>query len=79
MLRIAQVWAGAMDVMPVTGVVAQLPGRYLATGYAGHGFGIAPGAGHLQADLISGRNRWWIGSRFAACVWRAEQLADRAR
>lgn len=57
-LRVAQSWAGAMDVtpdaIPVIGPVAQLPGLYLSTGYSGHGFGIAPGAGHLLADLITG-------------------------
>ena len=57
-LRIEQSWAGAMDVtpdaIPVIGAVAQLPGLYLSTGYSGHGFGIAPGAGHLLADLITG-------------------------
>lgn len=57
-LRIAQSWAGAMDVtpdaIPVIGAVPQLPGLYLSTGYSGHGFGIAPGAGQLMAELITG-------------------------
>ncbi|MNN82195.1 Sarcosine oxidase subunit beta [compost metagenome] len=57
-LRIAQSWAGAMDVtpdaIPVIGAAAQLPGLFLSTGYSGHGFGIAPGAGQLMADLITG-------------------------
>lgn len=57
-LRIEQSWAGAMDVtpdaIPVIGAVPQLPGLFLSTGYSGHGFGIAPGAGHLMADLITG-------------------------
>lgn len=57
-LRIAQSWAGAMDVtpdaIPVIGAVPQLPGLFLSTGYSGHGFGIAPGAGQLMADLIMG-------------------------
>lgn len=57
-MRIAQTWAGVMDVtpdaIPVIGEVPQLPGLFLSTGYSGHGFGIAPGAGHLMADLIQG-------------------------
>jgi glycine/D-amino acid oxidase-like deaminating enzyme len=53
-LRIAQVWAGAMDAIPEIEAVAQLPGMFLSTGYSGHDFGIAPGAGHLLADLIMG-------------------------
>lgn len=57
-LRVEQSWAGVMDVtpdaIPVIGPVASLPGLFLSTGYSGHGFGIAPGAGHLLADLIDG-------------------------
>jgi glycine/D-amino acid oxidase-like deaminating enzyme len=57
-MKIEQSWAGAMDVtpdaIPVIGPVTRLPGLYLSTGYSGHGFGIAPGAGHLLADLIDG-------------------------
>jgi glycine/D-amino acid oxidase-like deaminating enzyme len=58
-MRIEQSWAGVMDVtpdaIPVIGPVAQLPGLYLSTGYSGHGFGIAPGAGKLLADLVGGQ------------------------
>nr|WP_218572212.1 FAD-binding oxidoreductase [Pseudomonas sp. ALS1131] len=57
-MRVAQSWAGVMDVtpdaVPVISPVAKLPGLFLSTGYSGHGFGIAPGAGHLLADLIDG-------------------------
>jgi glycine/D-amino acid oxidase-like deaminating enzyme len=57
-LQIQQSWAGVMDItpdaVPVIGPLANLPGLYLASGFSGHGFGIAPGAGHLLADLISG-------------------------
>lgn len=57
-MQVVQRWAGVMDVtpdaLPVIGAVDALPGLYLSTGYSGHGFGIAPGAGHLMADLISG-------------------------
>ena len=57
-IRVEQSWAGVMDVtpdaIPVIGPVQKLPGLFLSTGYSGHGFGIAPGAGHLLADLIDG-------------------------
>lgn len=57
-IQVEQCWAGVMDVtpdaIPVIGPVERLPGLYLSTGYSGHGFGIAPGAGHLLADLIDG-------------------------
>lgn len=57
-LKVAQSWAGVMDVtpdaIPVIGAVEQLPGLFLSTGYSGHGFGIAPGAGRLLSDLLLG-------------------------
>ena len=34
--------------------VASQPGLVIATGFSGHGFGIAPGAGRLAADLVLG-------------------------
>ncbi|SDT28363.1 Glycine/D-amino acid oxidase [Pseudomonas asplenii] len=56
--RIAQTWAGTIDVTPdsnpVIGPVAQIPGLTVATGFSGHGFGTSPAAGHLAADLVSG-------------------------
>jgi glycine/D-amino acid oxidase-like deaminating enzyme len=56
--RIAQQWGGMIDVtpdsMPVIGPVKRLPGLILATGFSGHGFGTAPAAGALAADLVMG-------------------------
>ncbi|HKY82431.1 MAG TPA: FAD-binding oxidoreductase [Sphingobium sp.] len=55
---IAESWAGMMDItpdsLPVVGPVAKLPGLTLATGFSGHGFGTAPCAGALAADLLTG-------------------------
>jgi glycine/D-amino acid oxidase-like deaminating enzyme len=42
------------DFLPILSAVATLPGFFIATGFSGHGFGIAPGVGHLMADLITG-------------------------
>ncbi len=57
--RIAQSWAGYIDVtpdaMPVMDAVPGLPGLYLASGFSGHGFGIGPAAGEAMAQLIQGR------------------------
>ena len=56
--RIAQTWAGMIDVtpdsLPVIAPVAKIPGLTLATGFSGHGFGTAPAAGQLAADLVTG-------------------------
>jgi glycine/D-amino acid oxidase-like deaminating enzyme len=56
---IAATWAGMIDtlpgVVPVIDHVATLPGLTLATGMAGHGFGIGPGVGRVVADLVTGR------------------------
>jgi len=57
-LRVAQHWAGLIDVtpdaVPVISTVETLPGLTLATGFSGHGFGIGPAAGRLAADLVTG-------------------------
>lgn len=56
--QIAQSWAGLIDVtpdaIPVISPVEDSPGLFIATGFSGHGFGIAPGAGRLMADLVTG-------------------------
>ena len=57
-LRVAQSWAGLMDVtpdaVPVIDEVKRIPGFFIATGFSGHGFGTGPGAGRLMADLVAG-------------------------
>ncbi|HEY6431545.1 MAG TPA: FAD-binding oxidoreductase, partial [Acetobacteraceae bacterium] len=56
--KVAQQWAGMIDVtpdaVPVISAVPGMPGFYVATGFSGHGFGIGPAAGRLAADLITG-------------------------
>ena len=56
--RVAESWAGLIDVtpdaVPVISPVAALPGLVLASGFSGHGFGIGPGAGRLAAELATG-------------------------
>ena len=57
-MRIAQSWGGMIDVtpdgVPVISGVDALPGFFIATGFTGHGFGIAPAAGRLMAELVTG-------------------------
>ncbi len=56
--RIAQTWAGYIDVtpdaVPVISPVESVPGFVIASGFSGHGFGIGPAAGRLAADLATG-------------------------
>ena len=55
---VVQRWAGMIDAtpdaIPVISRVESCPGLVVATGFSGHGFGIAPGAGQLAADLVLG-------------------------
>ena len=57
-MRVAQQWGGLIDVtpdgIPVISGVDDVPGFFIATGFSGHGFGIAPGAGRLMAELVTG-------------------------
>jgi glycine/D-amino acid oxidase-like deaminating enzyme len=51
-------WAGMMDItpdsLPVISPVDSIPGLIVASGFSGHGFGTAPAAGALAADLVCG-------------------------
>ena len=57
-MRIAETWGGMIDVtpdgVPVISGVDAMPGFFIATGFTGHGFGIAPAAGRLMAELVAG-------------------------
>ncbi|KGT93862.1 D-amino acid oxidase [Erwinia typographi] len=57
-VQVAQSWGGLIDTMPdaipIISATPGVPGLFLATGFSGHGFGIAPAAGQLMADLVSG-------------------------
>lgn len=56
--EISATWAGMIDVTPDALPVidhAPLSGLIVATGMSGHGFGFAPGAAQIVADLVVGR------------------------
>ncbi|HEY4042130.1 MAG TPA: FAD-binding oxidoreductase [Rhodopila sp.] len=57
-MQVAESWGGMIDVtpdgIPVISPVDALPGFFIATGFTGHGFGIAPAAGRLMAELVMG-------------------------
>jgi glycine/D-amino acid oxidase-like deaminating enzyme len=58
-VKLAEAWAGMIDVtpdaVPLLGEDHRLPGLFLATGLSGHGFGIGPAVGRITADLVTGR------------------------
>jgi sarcosine oxidase subunit beta len=43
------------DHRPILGGVTGLDGLYLASGFSGHGFMLAPAVGEIMANLIAGR------------------------
>ncbi|MGC0367232.1 sarcosine oxidase subunit beta [Rhodococcus sp. 27YEA15] len=54
--RITSSYVGAYDVTPDFNPIigpAPVEGLFLATGFSGHGFKIAPAVGHLVADLVT--------------------------
>ncbi|MCL2841045.1 MAG: FAD-binding oxidoreductase [Defluviitaleaceae bacterium] len=57
-LRILRQWAGlynmSPDKHPIYDQIPQLPGFYLAAGFSGHGFMMAPATGLSMAELILG-------------------------
>lgn len=55
-LRIAENWAGVIDItpdaLPVIGPAREVAGLQLATGFSGHGFGLGPIVGRLLSELV---------------------------
>ncbi len=58
-LRVVRQWAGlytmTQDRQPILGGHPELEGFYMAIGFSGHGFMIAPMTGQLMAELILGQ------------------------
>lgn len=55
-INIIRTWSGFLDEtpdhIPVLSKVDEVPGLFLACGFSGHGFGIAPTVGQLFTELI---------------------------
>ncbi len=55
--KIVRAWTGYIDEcadkIPVISPVEEVPGLYLACGFTGHGFGIAPGAAYNIAEMMT--------------------------
>jgi glycine/D-amino acid oxidase-like deaminating enzyme len=75
---ISAAWSGYVDStpdgVPGIGEIPGIRGFVLAAGFSGHGFGIGPGAGHLVADIVTGKApivdpRPYHPSRFADSTW----------
>jgi sarcosine oxidase subunit beta len=68
-VKVVRQWAGPYDVSPdgypILGTPDSVPGFYLACGFVGHGFMMAPVMANLYADLLCGGPR--IPSLTAAC------------
>ena len=71
-------------MMPVISPVEAIPGFYISTGYSGHGFGVAPGAGRMldvdvgiAGDMLAQKGREGIGiARITATRAGAEHQRD---
>ena len=67
-VKLAEAWAGMIDVtpdaVPTLGEDEAIKGFYIATGLSGHGFGIGPAVGRIMADLMEGRAPGHDLSRF---------------
>ena len=57
-VSISKTWAGQIDVLPdalpVIDAPTEVSGLVIATGFSGHGFGVAPAVGKITANLVSG-------------------------
>lgn len=57
-VKILRQWAGLYDITPdsnpIVGEVDELPGFFLACGFMGHGFMMAPVIGKLMAEVVAG-------------------------
>ncbi len=55
-LNVIRTWSGLIaamsDGLPVLGLVDEVPGYVFATGFSGHGFGLAPIIGRLISEVI---------------------------
>lgn len=66
--RVSHAWTGMIettpDFVPVLDEVETHPGLFIATGFSGHGFGIAPGVAKTMANMIRGGKSQHDLSRF---------------
>lgn len=55
-LRVVRQWSGLYDLTPdrtqILGAVSEVPGFFVAAGFSGHGFMVAPVVGKLMAEVM---------------------------
>ena len=77
-VRLAEIWAGMIDVtpdaVPYVCEVPSRPGVFVGTGMSGHGFGIGPAIGKILSDMVRGQSSGYDLSRF-----RFERFTDGSR
>lgn len=84
-IKVLRQWAGPYDVSPdgnpILGEPEGRPGFFLACGFVGHGFMMAPIIGELYAEWLTGGSRHeifdrWVLSRFAGGVPAGDEQED---
>jgi len=77
--QITRQWGGYIDVtpdaLPSIGMLNELPGLVLASGFSGHGFGIGPGAGRLAAEIAINNHECVDASAFDADRFKRHNAA----
>lgn len=67
-IKVLRQWAGPYDVSPdgnpILGEPSSRPGFYLACGFVGHGFMMAPVVGELYAEWLTGGDKHEIFERY---------------
>ena len=81
-VKVLRQWAGAYDQSPdgnpIVGAVDEAPDFYLACGFVGHGFMMAPMVGALYAEWLTGGARHELFDRFRLARFRGEAGAAAA-
>jgi sarcosine oxidase subunit beta len=80
-VKVLRQWAGAYDMSPdgnpILGCPAEAPELYLACGFVGHGFMMAPVVGQLYADWLTGGERHEIFDRCRLDRFQGGAAVDR--
>lgn len=62
-LRVVRQWAGLYNIspdrQPIVCESEKVPGFYIAAGFSGHGFMLAPAVGIIVSDMILNKNLTW--------------------